>query len=60
MSLLCFCSLVLMFYGRFGSSVIPFVYDGLFLKELTFHGVVAIACNLFDDMPFGDMGSWNA
>ena len=60
MSLLCFCYLVLMFYGRFGSDVVPFVYDGSCLKELAFHGVVGIAYNLFDDMSFRDMGSWNA
>ena len=62
MSLLCFCSLVLMFSGRFGngSGVVPFVYNGSCRKELAFHGVVGTAYNLFDEIPFRDMGSWNA
>ncbi|RVW93409.1 hypothetical protein CK203_035071 [Vitis vinifera] len=61
-SLLCFCSLVLMFSRRFGngSGVVPFVYNGSCRKELAFHGVVGTAYNLFDEIPFRDMGSWNA
>ena len=53
-----------LFSGRFGndSGVVPFVYNGSWRKKLAFHGVVGtgIAYNLFDEMPFRDMGSWNA